>query len=516
MEIVKRLSFNSGEKLDVCDPRSVVAFISHIRSLIMSSGADPYVNNLSFRITVPENERRYLKLQKEYDDYISWFEFDQDCIRTNQPRFNMPNFLVVPTRDVLDVLKFSQQRLIEAQKEKALAQKSSGLVLEVIKKLIPSIVEANLHDVFHTKKLDNHIQVQQAMQFIGDHYLGDSVDFRSKLDGLIRNHLVANNLSELKLMFENIIILHAEMVAHYEVASMTLDLQEMNKRNTIVPIFNSCSIPISSADLTTIILSKISKSHSSNLLFFQAKLNQFPTKFPSLESVSMLIKEFTNNLPTEISKSVLVTPTLYDIPLNTYVNQNNNAVANKAEVGTCNFWNGKSCSSIYSPCRFQHILGVDTRKSFNRNDIRSRSNDRSSYSNSMNNNRDRSRSRDRSPYSKDRFQNRSSGDSSRSPYSKDRSNIPSRDRSPSRDSNRDKDYQLYQLQRELDNYKSNNLRKYTSNIVQDQSQLLQSPQQVHSQTSQQSQQLPQQSQSQQTPQQLQSQYHFAPGTPYRE
>ena len=133
MEIVKRLSFNNGEKLDVCDPRSVVAFICHIRSLIMSSGADPYVNYLSFRITVPEIERRYLKLQKKYDDYILWFEFDQDCRRTNQPRFNMPNFIVVPTRDVLVVLKFSQQRLIEAQKEKALAQKSSGLVLEVIK-----------------------------------------------------------------------------------------------------------------------------------------------------------------------------------------------------------------------------------------------------------------------------------------------------------------------------------------------------------------------------------------------
>ena len=64
MEIFKRLNFNAGEKLDVCDPRSVVAFISHIRSLIMSSGADPYVNNLSFRITVPENERRYLNCKK--------------------------------------------------------------------------------------------------------------------------------------------------------------------------------------------------------------------------------------------------------------------------------------------------------------------------------------------------------------------------------------------------------------------------------------------------------------------
>ena len=145
----------------------------------------------------------------------------------------------------------------------------------------------------------------------------------------------------------------------------------------------SCFDVLSDKEFALLLKSKIEQTNANVLLL--AAINILP-EAPTLLQISTVIERYTKNIvlqPPVIQQSV-------EIPINALVNDSN-FYRGREEVGTCNFWNGNSCSSKFSPCRFRHIPGKDTRKNFSTD----------------NKYRDRSRSRDRSPSSIDRFDSRS-------------------------------------------------------------------------------------------------------------
>jgi hypothetical protein len=481
MESYKRFHVDimNGEKFDENNPRSVVAFLQGSVSLIISSAADPYVNVVGFKNDTVEIKNKLDELQRQHDDYDSFKKFNEEQCRSNLPVYFIPESIKTPTKESVEILRFTQQRLVASEKVKALAATSCGLVLKMIKSSLPQIVDAGLYDVFHSLNLENHIQVRRCIQFVADNFLGDSIDVRRIFDSLIRNHLPANNLRELKMMLDNIVIIHSEMTSHYDIAVKSRDLIEMHRTNSLVDLFNKCPVPISQSDLADIILSKISKSPTSDLMLFLAKLNQLPTKFPTFIQISMLIKEFTKDLPLIVSLRTILSPVI------------NNIVLQSSSRNECFSWDGHKCS-FPGKCIYVHTPGRDTRQQrFSRN--KSPSKERNLY----NNRNARNRSRDNYHDGRSYYQNNESSGENR--YGDNNNSFRSRDNSPSTKNNDYHNRSGSNTLRSRDNSPSrqtNDSTKYAVNLVQNsQSEVETVPIQMY-----------------QSPNQ---QYTLAPGTPHR-
>ena len=374
-----RQKFGVNKKYNIGVPRDTVMAYEAVMSKVSSNSATQFMN-AKFVDNVDRLRKENEELQRSYDEYYAAVEFEDQ-----NPGFLIPyRYFMKPNKDSVKRLEMSLQKYNDALKLQKESTASCGIVLEFIKSFIGDAVSATLHSVFHENDLPNNVQVEKVLEFFLDHGLGTSVDVKETIESDLRAHTKAKDLREVKIMFDNLKILRSELQSYNQLIKKSKDLHTMStSSNPALVLLKEGFDVLNDKEFALLLKSKIEQTNANVLLL--AAINILP-EAPTLLQISIVIERYTKNIvlqPPVIQQSV-------DIPINALVNDTN-FYRGREEVGTCNFWNGNSCSSKFSPCRFRHIPGKDTRKNFSTD----------------NKYRDRSRSRDRSPSSIERFDSRS-------------------------------------------------------------------------------------------------------------